>query len=60
MCLNDLMLLQVIKGIVDGCQQSDCALLGGEVCSFFSPYPNRQELAGGRHASAFLCTCCTV
>ena len=22
---------QVIKGIVDGCQQSDCVLLGGEV-----------------------------
>lgn len=27
----NLLLLQVIKGIVDGCQQSDCILLGGEV-----------------------------
>ena len=24
--------LQVVKGIVEGCRQSDCALLGGEVC----------------------------
>ena len=24
-------LFQVIKGIVDGCKQSDCVLLGGEV-----------------------------
>ena len=32
--------LQVVKGIVDGCKQSDCVLLGGEVidkffCLFF-------------------------
>lgn len=38
MCLNDLTLIQVIKGIVDGCQQSDCALLGGEVCSYIYIY----------------------
>ena len=24
--------VQVVKGIVEGCRQSDCALLGGEVC----------------------------
>ena len=23
--------VQVVKGIVEGCRQSDCALLGGEV-----------------------------
>ena len=27
---------QIIKGIVDGCQQSDCALLGGEVLNYCS------------------------
>ena len=26
--------LQVVKGIVEGCRQSDCILLGGEVSSF--------------------------
>jgi hypothetical protein len=25
-----LLLLQVIKGIIDGCKQSDCSLLGGD------------------------------
>lgn len=30
-------LMQVIKGIVDGCQQSDCTLLGGEVSVFYFP-----------------------
>jgi len=28
-------LFQVIKGIVDGCKQSDCVLLGGEVIDMF-------------------------
>ena len=28
--------LQVVKGIVEGCRQSDCTLLGGEVCSCLS------------------------
>ena len=28
------LLFKVIKGIVDGCRQSDCALLGGEVLDF--------------------------
>lgn len=29
---------QVVKGIVEGCKQSDCTLLGGEVtCRFASP-----------------------
>ena len=26
--------MQVVKGIVEGCRQSDCILLGGEVSSF--------------------------
>ncbi|XP_062012523.1 phosphoribosylformylglycinamidine cyclo-ligase, chloroplastic-like [Rosa rugosa] len=29
-CLDVYLAEKVIKGIVDGCQQSDCALLGGE------------------------------
>lgn len=31
--------IQVIKGIVDGCQQSDCVLLGGEVFQTLSLLP---------------------
>lgn len=38
--------MQVIKGIVDGCQQSDCALLGGEVpitpCFFSKITPSKK------------------
>ena len=26
--------VQVVKGIVEGCRQSECTLLGGEVCAF--------------------------
>ena len=29
--------VQVVKGIVEGCKQSDCALLGGEVSNAMSP-----------------------
>ena len=29
---------QVVKGIVEGCKQSDCALLGGEVCYLALPW----------------------
>lgn len=29
--------VQVVKGIVEGCKQSDCALLGGEVSNAISP-----------------------
>ena len=30
--------MQVVKGIVEGCRQSDCILLGGEVSTLIAFY----------------------
>jgi phosphoribosylaminoimidazole (AIR) synthetase len=37
--------VQVVKGIVEGCKQSECILLGGEVRRL--PIPNPSNVQGG-------------
>ncbi len=45
--LNEDILKEVIKGIVEGCEQSDCVLAGGETAEMPDMYPeNEFDLAG--------------
>jgi phosphoribosylformylglycinamidine cyclo-ligase len=45
--VDDKIILEIIKGIVTGCKESDCALLGGETAEMPSFYPpGEYDLAG--------------